>query len=549
MSIRVRGRILVTDRRPRRQPPVAPGQNGTGDANLLFGLGVVTFLGGLVRVLPVAAHPFPLNDGGLFHQMASDIVSAGFALPVETSYNAAGVPFAYPPLGIYTAAIAAQLPGVEILDVMRWLPAVMSILTIPAFYLLARQLAPTRFHALAATTAFALVPRAYQWLVVGGGLTRALGLLLALLVLQQSVRMYRVGRWRNVVGAGVLGGLTLLSHPQAAVFAAVTAAVFLLALGRHRGGLIQTAVAGLIALTVAAPWLITIGVRHGVGWLAAGSGTGTDLGAGASALFSVFVTDIGTLDLFTAMGVLGGLLLLARRQWMAPAWLAAIIVLDPRAGHTYAAVPLAILAIPVIASITALLVPAASAGQLESVPLPTLARMRPAAAAFSGLLLFVALRTNSLATVDKWSPLQGVTGVQQATMSWVADHTPGDAAFAVVTGREWTYDSVSEWFPVLAERRSVATVQGTEWGGSFVEQLAIDRQLQACAIRTAACIESWIQGQGSVDLYVYVSNGDQRGGVAVPDCCPGLRETLRASDEFELQHDGPGGTVFRYVGQ
>ena len=506
----------------------------------------MVLLGGLVRVLPVTDHPYPLDDGGLFYQMAVDIVAAGFTLPIETTYNG-GIPFAYPPLGLYVAAVAAQIPGVEMLDVIRWLPAVIAVLTIPAFYLLARELAPSGYHALAGTAAFALIPRAYQWLIIGGGLTRALGMLLALLAIQQSLRLYRKGRWRHVATVGMLGGLALLTHPQGAVFAGISVGLVLLASMPRLQAIAQTAVAGVIALAVVAPWLAVVIVRHGFSTVTSAGATGTDLAAGASALFSLFVTDIGTLDLFTAMGVIWAFVLLARRQWLVPAWLGAVILIDPRAGHTYAAVPLAILTIPVIAGIISLLAPSSSSAELESVSVPRLVRRLPQAALFVGLLLFAALRTNSLATVDRVSPLQGVTEAQHSSMTWIARNTPKDAEIAVVTGREWTYDYVSEWLPVFTGRLSAATVQGSEWTGRFIERLAAYRQLQACASRTATCIESWMHGYDYADLYLYVPSGDMRGGEPEPDCCPALRQTLSASSKFELVEDGPGGTVFRSV--
>ncbi|HZW02660.1 MAG TPA: hypothetical protein VFF68_01935, partial [Anaerolineaceae bacterium] len=67
----------------------------------LFLLFWAVAFGVLVRLLPVLSSPFPLNDGGLFYRMAADIAQAGFRLPEFTSYNHAGIPFAYPPLGLY----------------------------------------------------------------------------------------------------------------------------------------------------------------------------------------------------------------------------------------------------------------------------------------------------------------------------------------------------------------------------------------------------------------------------------------------------------------
>lgn len=58
-------------------------------------------LGALVRLLPVVAREFPLNDGGLFCRMTEDLVASGFRMPLMTTYNGGGIPFGYPPLGFY----------------------------------------------------------------------------------------------------------------------------------------------------------------------------------------------------------------------------------------------------------------------------------------------------------------------------------------------------------------------------------------------------------------------------------------------------------------
>lgn len=65
--------------------------------------------GGVVRIFPVLGSEMPINDGGLFFAMARDIQAANFKLPLETSYNLAGIPFAYPPLALYIAAVGDAL--------------------------------------------------------------------------------------------------------------------------------------------------------------------------------------------------------------------------------------------------------------------------------------------------------------------------------------------------------------------------------------------------------------------------------------------------------
>ena len=53
---------------------------------------------------PILASDFPINDGGIFFVMAGELSDAHLALPAETTYNNAHIPFAYPPLGLYVAA-------------------------------------------------------------------------------------------------------------------------------------------------------------------------------------------------------------------------------------------------------------------------------------------------------------------------------------------------------------------------------------------------------------------------------------------------------------
>jgi hypothetical protein len=113
--------------------------------------------GAYVRILPVLQAGFPLEDGGLFYTMTADLQRNGFILPAETSYNQPlGIPFAYPPLPFYVAGLAQSLSGLPLSEIIRWLPVFFSLLTLPAFYLLAKTLLN---EPLAAALATAILPR------------------------------------------------------------------------------------------------------------------------------------------------------------------------------------------------------------------------------------------------------------------------------------------------------------------------------------------------------------------------------------------------------
>src|SRR5215210_4279864 len=153
-------------------------------------LALAIALGVAVRAYHVLSQDFPLNDGGLFYAMARDLQAAHYHLPAFTSYNDAKIPFGYSPLGFYLAAALDDLTPLSLMDAFRWLPLVTSCLIVVAFAALARTLLASRAAVAAAVVAFALVPRSFIWMLMGGGLTRSLGFLFALLTLRQLIRMY-----------------------------------------------------------------------------------------------------------------------------------------------------------------------------------------------------------------------------------------------------------------------------------------------------------------------------------------------------------------------
>ena len=158
-------------------------------------LGIAILFGIFVRVLPAFLAGFPINDGGMFSVMMRDLRGNGFALPIYTTYNYLDIPYAYPPLGFYLGALF-ELIGIYRLQVLIWLPAFFTALTIPLFYLLAKQLMGDRPRAALATAFFAFAPGNYVWLLMGGGLTRALGTVFFISSLIFVLRTFQNPSWR-----------------------------------------------------------------------------------------------------------------------------------------------------------------------------------------------------------------------------------------------------------------------------------------------------------------------------------------------------------------
>ena len=243
------------ERRPVPPPVAALPTSRASSPHRLTTLGLVAAvaLGVAVRASHVLSTRFPLNDGALFYAMTRDIQQAGYHLPAFTSYNGAGIPFGYSPLAFYLAAVVNQVTGLPLIDLFRWLPLAATSLTVVAFALLARDMLRSRWALVAAVVAFALVPRSFLWMLMGGGLTRSLGFLFAILTLRQVYRLYTRQRWPHAAWAAALAALTVVSHLGTAPFVAFSSLLLFIAYGRHRHGVVSSLKVAVATVSLTAP--------------------------------------------------------------------------------------------------------------------------------------------------------------------------------------------------------------------------------------------------------------------------------------------------------
>jgi hypothetical protein len=509
-------------------------------------LGLAVALGIAVRAFHVLSRDFPLNDGGLFFAMVRDLQASHYQLPAFTSYNLAGIPYGYSPLGFYLAGLLNDLTPMTLVDVFRWLPLTVSALIVVAFAWLAQALLASRTAVIVAVVAFGLLPRSFIWMLMGGGLTRSLGFLFGLVSLRLLYGFYTERRWKYVPLISLAAGLTLLSHLGTAPFTAFSALLFLLAYGRHRQALLGSAIAAAGAALVSAPWWYSVVQMHGIQpFLAAGATGGSIFGALRlqDLIHTLSVFGVGTAESVLAvvgmLGVLGFLLSLSRGDWVLPAWWISIVLLDARQGSTFSMVPVALLAGVGVAQ---LLLPA-----MRQIPVPTLRRTPgrvawPAPVLLGLMLAFAA----ASALVRNPSKPGGLTDMgelswqERAAMDWVERETSPDARFLIVSGTPWEIDRNSEWLPVLANRKSVATVQGYEWRpiGEFAKKKREYVNLQGCAGWTSQCLQDWARRTGQRFTHVYIPKSPDR------PCCNLLRYSLDRDPAYRLIYDGSGAALF-----
>ena len=318
------------------------------------GVALAVALGVVVRAYHVLSHEFPLNDGGLFFAMVRDLQAAHYRLPAFTSYNDAGIPFGYSPLGFYLAGLLDDWTPLTLVDEFRWVPLVSSCLILVVFANLARTLLTSRTAAVAAIFAFALVPRSYIWILMGGGADPLARLSLRVAHASGcSTPSTPTGRWRWVpLRLRSPPHLRSMSHLGTAPFVAFSGILLLLvAYGRHR-----RAVLGSCCRRGrrAAPQRSVVAHRppqlHGIRAFPRGGchrrhhlprarASATPSPRSRS---SVSAPPSRCSRLIGMLGALGFFYSLAMRDWLLPAWWIAIVTLDARQGSTFSTVPIAL---------------------------------------------------------------------------------------------------------------------------------------------------------------------------------------------------------------
>lgn len=534
---------MTTDARVLGEPPAesATSAGSASRAGIASAVLMVTLIGALVRIVPVLTADFPLSDGGLFVTMTRDLLDNGFALPFETTYNDAGIPFLYPPLGFYLMGAIAALTNIDLITLFRFVPLVVSIATIPAAFYLALALMPTRFGATIATIAFALIPRSFEFTIAGGGLTRGLGVLFAILLLGVAVRLAQRPTARRMVALGILAALAALSHPEAVIIGALWLSVVLVTASDRLAVLKAFTIAAIIAFVAVVPWLAVTVSSHGIASLLTAGSAGINLETSWTYLLTAGLTDEAFLTLFGVMALIGLFLRSAGRDWRWLLWIVGVLVVDPRGGANY--LPAILGPLAAIAIVEALLPALRWTPLPSSIPWPDRAIGRASRVALVVLLAF-GVGGAIGARYGESSPLFALSGEVRDAIVAVADHTPSDAEIVVVSGTGWWVDATAEWFPVLAERRSVSTIQGIEWRGSEAWQAALTANLtlQACAFESVACFETWLDAHGATASYVFIPRGAPTASPLEDECCPALRAPLAAAG-YQVVFDEPGGTL------
>lgn len=451
-------------------------------------LGLGLFFGLAVRLLPAFLVSFPINDGGMFAVMMRDLRAENFSLPIHTTYNQAGIPFAYPPFGLYLGA-ALEALGMNELFLLKWLPAVIAVVTIPAFYFFALAFLDDRPRAVVATSLFALAPGTYAWYLMGGGLTRGLGAVFLLLAFAYTRRALPDSNWRLLIPAVLFCTLTVTTHPQAALLAvtgcAVLAAFAWMNHSRRKTILINSVIIAVGTLLLSLPWWATVMIRHGADVFLSAGQSG-DIRASISGIVgSLFMrqTILPFSTLFWLFG-LGWCLFKRRFDLM-------IIVVIPYLLDQRSSSIMPSFIYPLLAAY----------GFVDGLPAlfhwfrqrnwnfpPVEIRFNRPAFSMSLLGIIFYLFVECVFHTAAILPLE-LPSDARSTMAWIQANIEPEGKFLILTAHpDAMTDPVQEWFPALTGFHSTTTLQGGEWilHDGFLQQWVSLDALQAC--ESATCV-------------------------------------------------------------
>jgi len=492
--------------------------------------------GAVVRFMPAISNGFPLNDGGMFYTMIRDLQANHYFLPQFTSYNFVDIPFAYPPLGFYIAASLSGLFHIPGLQVLLWLPALVNTLSILAFYKLSEQILPSRMAASLAALVYALSSRAFLWQVMGGGITRAFGMLFLILFLWQAVQLFREYTLKRLVLTILFGACAVLSHPQTALHAVLGGVLLFLFYGRNKRGIISALLVGAGVALLTAPWWGTVFLRYGFApLLSAGQTSRRPLE------FYLIVLNLHSPTNYLALPFLiffyvGLWVSFKQRNFFLITWIVLAYLIDTRGGDGVALLPESMLAGLGLLQLSAW-VSGSDSDQPEGVMMKRISQILVFGAAFYFILV---------ASISDFQLINTSLKPEDIKMiEWVNSNVEDGKTFLLSTGREFSMsDPMQEWFPALTRQRSVTTLQGLEWTLAerffpWYEQLVV---FQHCA--DVSCVSQW-SANNNVDYdYLIVTIPPKEDKSEFGISLRNLALSTRNSASYALVYESENALVF-----
>ncbi len=411
----------------------------------------------MIKIRHIPSNHFPLNDGGMFYSMIGDLIDNSYFIPKIISYNQAGIPFTYPPFSFYSAAVLEKFAGISRIDLIMFIPGIVSIATTLVIYKLALKISKSDFAAFTAAGIHAVWPAAYTWIIMGGGLSRSFGQFFALCAIFYCIEYVSNNKRISILKYGVFLSLTILSHPEWTSFAAYTSFLIIF-LGIRKPNVILAFVAqtALIVFLSTSVWWIQIVINNNFHSLINAVHAGRSDSINFGILFSNHIEIIIFLMIILTAPRRKAKYLFRKEEVFLFTWIIIGIFLRLRSSTTHLVIPLSLLTGHFLNEIR--------------LKLNTHIQNYPGEAGRHGAkILAIALTVIMLAYIFISSQnfperLNSLSNDNIDAMSWIEKNTGSSAMFVIMNEEDrWWLDKTSEWFPAITKRKNVILVQGYEW--------------------------------------------------------------------------------------
>lgn len=483
-------------------------------------------------------HSYPAFGAGLYLLMAGRIAEHGYALPQAIPYyTSGGLPFAYPPFGMYLAAIFRDWFSIRPLTIARILPGILTVGYLIPAYALAEQLLESRPKASLATIIIAVTPPVLQWHLSAGGFVRATAFGFVILGLYAGLLIFRDQDTRWLPIASIAFAMIVLSHPQYTVFFTGSFALQWFVFDRSLGGVRYGWLIGLGGILLTAPWWMQVIQTHGVDIFVAAAGAQGGIGGNLSHLKRMFRFGSMAETLYFFWGpvsLLGSLYLLARRRVFLPAWLLlASLVLDKARFPFF-----------VGAFLSAPLIIESAKAAVRPFTQTIAERQIGVSSLVLGIVLLGGVTSGLYVTsnVDTHAGSQSLPAfideADVSAMQWVQQNTTSTAQFIV-------FGDTAEWFPQQAHRTILIGPWGVEWMGKEAYRTQVQRFKRISTCDTSDCVTDILQKTHLSPDYLYVPKGRFTVRGIQHRQTQQMIISLRASAHYQQVFENDGVIIFR----
>ncbi|WP_336337137.1 hypothetical protein [Haloarcula brevis] len=409
-------------------------------------------------------HSDPHSVAGMYLLGADAIRSNMFVLPYSIPLiSPDGLPFAYPPLGMYVLAIPLSL-GIDALTITRVIPPVFVVSTAAAASWFEFQRSQSEIQAAVVGILIGVLPATAWYHLRAGGIVRAQAYFYSVGTLGVTAHHFRTGASWSKWSASVLASATALTHPIYAVFTAASLVLLVSAQPINRTTIRSTASIAAVSTALICPWVLFVTVVHGSEvFLYAAETHGGAIQSFINPLqYYRIETAVVSPKFSYSLVLIGALYAAYRHDWFAVLWPCLIGFTVSR--QRFSLLAAVILVAPLIARLP-------SVGIAHFLK-PNISRQIRTVITVGSIVCLLAVPVTG--GITHQPTLESVyDGDDQEATDWVQSETKSDARFIVSGNR-------AEMFPMFAKRTRLSGSWGAEWEGKFHENLAEQKAISEC---------------------------------------------------------------------